>query len=94
VISAAPALNTNASSAAETLAKGRRITMNLELAHKIAAEGEYTPGPDEFADLDELERAGFIRMPSRLQHRRTAHARQGSSFGAIGPERNHGGDCP
>jgi hypothetical protein len=33
---------------------------NSKLAHRIAAEGEYMPGPDEFADLDELERAGLV----------------------------------
>jgi hypothetical protein len=33
---------------------------NLELAHRIAAEDEYFPGPDEFTDLDELKRAGLV----------------------------------
>jgi hypothetical protein len=35
--------------------------MNLELAHRIAAEGEYMPSQTEWKDLCDLERAGFVK---------------------------------
>jgi hypothetical protein len=38
----------------------RVVVLNKELARKIADEGEYMPGPDEWADLRALEAAGMV----------------------------------
>ena len=36
--------------------------MNRELARKIADEGEYMPGPEEWDDLRALEAAGMVEF--------------------------------
>jgi hypothetical protein len=36
---------------------------NKELAKKIADEGEYMPGPEEWNDLCALENAGMVETP-------------------------------
>src|SRR6266852_5778071 len=37
--------------------------VNKELAKKIADEGEYMPGPEEWNDLCALENAGMVETP-------------------------------